>query len=226
MHRFLALLALLGLSTTQAIKLELPAFLNTVAKLRDNSHNLPDFWFNPLVLLPKNTKPTVQDNTNAYARWGDRRSRFTELAIWRTTNGKAIVGINTVFTPRAGCGDYPCGPAAAFLGWDGTRYVDPPDDTLNISSSCKSPFPFDGGPVSPDEAKVYQTARARLKSYGPYLRSNESAGGMCIFPQHGTTITVAVLNTDLAFAYQGRVLPLYYYRFDKVKGTFTMSASP
>ena len=49
---------------------------------------------------------------------------------------------------------------------------------------------------------------------------------MCIVPQQGTTITVAFRNSDIAFASKGRVLPLYYFKFDKVKGTFTPSVNP
>lgn len=54
------------------------------------------------------------DPKNDYARWGTRQDEdFTELAVWRTTNGKAILGLNLVedFPPQ-GCGDGPCGPKA------------------------------------------------------------------------------------------------------------------
>ncbi|MCD0157181.1 hypothetical protein [Deinococcus sp. 6GRE01] len=220
-------LALLLLSPASATKLELPTFLRTVKDIRSGKLSSPQqpYWFNPMVLLPTEA-PALQDNANAYARWGERRSTFSELAIWRTTNGKAIIGVNTAFPPRAACGDYPCGPTAAFIAWNGTQYVAPPEDTELIAGSCANALATDL-PLSTADKRLYAAAQARLRTYRPYLRDpNSTPRSMCIFPQHGTTITVAVLNTDVVFAHQDTILPLYYYTFDKVKGTFTATPKP
>ena len=227
-HLSVLLMAVL-VPNAAAAKLELPAFLKTVAGFSGKvmpSGPVMDLWWNPLALLSGTRQPTVQDNVNSYARWGDRRDSFTEIAIWRTTNGKAIVGVNAVKPPVDACGDYPCGPAVAFLGFDGQRYVEPPEDTVDIEGACTGILRVPDETDTPVLARAMQAGQNRLKSSAKFLRGAGPVGTMCIFPQHGTTITVAVRNSDIAFAFKGRVLPLYYFKFDKVKGTFTPSVNP
>ena len=225
-HRPVLLIALL-LPSAAAARLELPAFLKTTFGFEGKE--IPggpesDLWFNPLMLLPAHDRPTVQDNTNAYARWGERTGAFIEVAIWRTVNGTATVGVNAVKPHVQLCADYPCGPAAAFLGYDGRRYVQPGADTDDIEDACsgllRPPEPTD----PPALTRALQAAQARVKAYQPLRLGRGPVSVMCVFPQHGTTITVAVLNTEVTS--RGRVLPLYYFRFDKVRGTFTPSAQP
>jgi hypothetical protein len=227
-HLSVLLFALL-VPSAAAVKLELPTFLKTAASFSGKampSGPVTDLWWNPLILLSGTRQPTVQDNANAYARWGDRRDSFVEVAIWRTTNGKAIVGVNAVKPPVDTCGDYPCGPAAAFLGYDGQRYVQPGEDTVDIEIGCTGILRVPDETDAPELSRVLRAAQGRVKSYAKFLRGGGPVGTMCIFPQHGTTITVAVRNSNIAFASKGRVLPLYYFKFDKVKGTFTPSVQP
>ncbi|WP_353544258.1 hypothetical protein [Deinococcus xinjiangensis] len=47
-----------------------------------------------------------------------------------------------------------------------------------------------------------------------------------MFPQHGTSITVALHPSFVAFAQRDKVLPLYYFKFDKTKGQFALSLQP
>ncbi len=54
--------------TAAAVKLELPAFLKTVASFSGKTMPggpVTDLWWNPLILLSGTGKPTVQDNANA-----------------------------------------------------------------------------------------------------------------------------------------------------------------
>ncbi|MVN88502.1 hypothetical protein GO986_17310 [Deinococcus sp. HMF7620] len=217
----------LSAASAQAARLELPSFLQTARQMHsvDLIGDTVDLWFNPLILMPPTGTPTVQDNANAYVRWGDHTGSFVEVAIWRTVGGRAIVGVNAVKPHVQLCADFPCGPAAAFIGYDGRAYVPPSAATLGLEVGCNGLLPLPSRTDSPALRAALHAAQARLRSYRVALKDRNLASVMCVFPRYGTTVTVAVHTTDLAAA-RGRIFPLYYFRFDQVRGTFTPSAEP
>lgn len=225
-RRFLILLTL-SAASAQAVRLELPAFLQAAQQMRGTtlSGAATDLWFNPLILMSGTGTPSVRDNANAYVRWGDHADSFVEVAIWRTVGGRAIVGVNAVKSHVQRCADYPCGPAAAFLGYDGQTYVPPGDSTLDLEEGCSGRLRTPDGTDAPELTRALQAAQARLETYRAALKDRHLTAVMCVFPRYGTTVTVALQTTDLAAA-RGRIFPLYYFRFDKVRGTFTASTEP
>lgn len=224
---FLFLLWILSAASAQAARLDLPSFLQAARNMYGTGLSGADIdlWSNPLQLMHGTDRPTVQDNANAYVRWGDHSGSFVEVAIWRTVDGRAIVGVNAVEPHLQRCVDFPCGPAAVFLGYDGRRYVPPGAVTLDLEAGCSGLLPQPGRSDPPALRSALQAAQARLRTYPAAFTDGNQPPVMCIFPRYGTTVTVAVNTTDLPAA-RGRIFPLYYFRFDPVRGTFTPSAQP
>lgn len=224
---FLFLVWILSAASAQAARLDLPSFLQSARQMpsRVLTGDTIDLWFNPLILMPNTDRPTVQDNANAYVRWGAHSGSFVEVAIWRTVGGRAIVGVNAVKPHVQLCADFPCGPAAVFLGYDGRRYVPPGAVTLGLEAGCSGHLLRPGRSDPPALRSALQAAQARLRTYPAAFTDRNVTPVMCIFPRYGTTVTVAVHTTDLPAA-RGRIFPLYYFRFDPVRGTFTPSAEP
>ena len=169
------------------------------------------------------------DPKNDYARWGTRQDEdFTELAVWRTTNGKAILGLNLVedFPPQ-GCGDGPCGPKAFFVGFNGSQFISIQKDTKLIETACQGEGYDQLFYAYPRFSQSFRSAvQARFKAYQSKLISPKATATICLFPQHGTSITVALHPSFVAFAQRDKVLPLYYFKFDKTKGQFALSLQP
>ena len=172
--------------------------------------------------------PLFFDPKNDYARWGSRQElEFTELAVWRTTNGKAIIGLNLAGHFVEGpCGDGPCGPQASFVGFDGTRFQQVRNDTAELTSACKGDLETLLNPKAGLDRSLRVGIAANFRKYAPKLIGPQAWDTRCFFPQHGTSVTVAVHPEMLAFAYRDQVLPVFYFKFDKVKGTFSPSLLP
>lgn len=237
---WLALLLLAGTAFSASTRLDLPTLMNTVGSIKSHPvteevrSRYPHALLNSLLLIDPSTKPTVYDLQNAYARWGNLDGYYTEVAIWRTTNGKAVVAVNHVARALDGCGDYPCGTVTEVFGHNGTRFIDAPDDASAMAQACFAEvrdilFPTDYGNAADFlPPNVLQSAQARFRRYSEarWLTDSKFARTQCFLPRKGTSVMVGIATDSIVFAQKQRPMPLFYIKFDPVRGTFTPSVNP
>ncbi|ADV67315.1 hypothetical protein [Deinococcus maricopensis] len=220
------LLTLLLICPAQAARLSTQAYLNAVARTPNESDRLGNFRI-LYGYVTQNSKPTVFDTQNDYLRYGaDRTGDFSEMAIWRTTNGKALIGVSSILPRSPTCGDWPCTPVVEFAFHDG-RTLRPSNrrDTGVISEVCSSLY----SRVKAEELLPPNVMRAfieRARDARPRLSAPGDFELMGVLPRKGTSLTVAVLNQAVAPAYRDQLISLAYFQWDKVRGTFTPSTQP
>lgn len=239
---WLALLLLCGTAFSASTRLDLPTLMNTVGSIKSRPvteevrSRYPDALLNSLLLIDPSTKPkpTVYDLQNSYARWGNLDGYYTEVAIWRTTNGKALVGVNYVGPRPSTCGDYPCVSVMEVFGHNSTRFVDASDDAHAMAQACSAEvrdvllLTDYGNAADFLPPNVLKSAQANYRRYAEasWLIDSKSARTQCFLPRKGTSVMVGIATDSIVFAQKQRPMPLFYVKFDPVRGTFTPSVNP
>lgn len=171
----------------------------------------------------KRGDPITKDIARDYAHWGRNPLNLDQFVIWRTVNGKAILGINLARSYESNdCGKPVCKPKIQFLGFNSTGYVQAPADTKLVQKVCRASF--DDLLKMPElDAVLKNQISGKAKAYAQMLAQSEKFRTRCLFPRYGTSIKVIVNPDDVAFAFQDQALPLMYFRFNNVKGMFLPS---
>lgn len=199
------------------------AFWYTFGKQNDSTDPVYVQQFRTVAKHAQRGSPIVKDIARDYAHWGRNPMNVDQFVIWRTVNGKAILGLNLARAYESNeCGKPVCKPRIQFLGFNSTGYVEAPRDTQLIQKVCRSSL-SDLLKI-PELSTVLKTQiSGKASAYSQMLVQSGKFRTRCLFPRYGTSIKVLVNPDDVAFAFQDRAMPLMYFKFNNVKGMFLPS---